>query len=200
MSRFVELIHAHRNGSIRVDTFKTLVETMLSRLDATSGSIQLQFPLFIDKQAPISRVASLLDYQVTYHGEIDPDTGYRFTIKVVIPVTSLCPCSKEISQFGAHNQRSHVTVTARVGGTLWVEELIDITEQEVSCQLYGVLKRQDEKFVTEYAYQNPKFVEDVVRDIAGRLRADQRLISFIVESENFESIHNHSAYALIESG
>jgi GTP cyclohydrolase I len=119
-------------------------------------------------------------------------------IKVVVPVTSLCPCSKEISAYGAHNQRSHVTVQVRTRGFIWLEEIIDLVEKEASCELYGLLKRPDEKYVTERAYNNPKFVEDMVRDVAVRLNADDRIDAYIVESENFESIHNHSAYALIE--
>ena len=119
-------------------------------------------------------------------------------VKVVVPVTSLCPCSKKISDYGAHNQRSHVTVSAETKGFVWIEELIELVEEEASCQLYGLLKRPDEKFVTEQAYNNPKFVEDMVRDIAARLNADDRVSAYVVESENFESIHNHSAYALIE--
>jgi GTP cyclohydrolase I len=119
-------------------------------------------------------------------------------LKVIVPVTSLCPCSKGISDYGAHNQRSHVTITARLNSHVWIEELIDIAEQEASCEVYGILKRPDEKFVTERAYDNPKFVEDLVRDIAVRLQADGRVAAYAIEAENFESIHNHSAYALVE--
>ena len=119
-------------------------------------------------------------------------------MKVVVPVTSLCPCSKKISDYGAHNQRSHVTLTVRPNCFIWIEDLIDIVEEEASCQLYGLLKRPDEKFVTEHAYDNPKFVEDMVRDVAARLNSDDRVAAYTIESENFESIHNHSAYALIE--
>jgi GTP cyclohydrolase I len=119
------------------------------------------------------------------------------TIRVVVPVTSLCPCSKEISDFGAHNQRSHVTVNATIGGFVWIEDLIDLVEKQASCELYGLLKRPDEKYVTERAYNNPKFVEDMVRDVAGILNEDERIVAYTVESENFESIHNHSAYALV---
>jgi hypothetical protein len=121
------------------------------------------------------------------------------TIKVVVPVTSLCPCSKEISKYGAHNQRSHVTVTVRTNTFVWIEDLIDLVESQASCELYGLLKRPDEKYVTERAYENPKFVEDMVRDVAARLNADERIDAYVVESENFESIHNHSAYAMIMS-
>jgi GTP cyclohydrolase I len=117
---------------------------------------------------------------------------------VVVPVTSLCPCSKKISDYGAHNQRSHITIKVRLSEHMWIEELIDIAESEASCELYGILKRPDEKYVTERAYDNPKFVEDMVRDVAVRLNNEPRISAYVVESENFESIHNHSAYALIE--
>jgi GTP cyclohydrolase I len=138
-----------------------------------------------------------MDYQVSFIGEIDK-TGCRIKVKVVVPVTSLCPCSKEISERGAHNQRSHVSVTVETKAFIWLEELITLVEAEASSQIYGLLKRPDEKYVTEYAYDHPKFVEDMVRDVAARLNAEQRIISYRVESENFESIHNHSAYALIQ--
>ena len=121
-------------------------------------------------------------------------------MKVIVPVTSLCPCSKNISDYGAHNQRSHVTLTVRVDSFVWIEDLIDLVEEEASCEIFGLLKRPDEKYVTERAYDNPKFVEDIVRDIAARLNEDSRINAYTVESENFESIHNHSAYALISKG
>ena len=140
---------------------------------------------------------SLLDYEVTFIGEIH-DGDPTLDIKVVVPVTSLCPCSKEIAAYGAHNQRSHVTLRVRTRGFIWIEELIELVEREASSQLYGLLKRPDEKYVTEHAYDNPKFVEDMVRDVATRLNADERVAAYVVQSENFESIHNHSAYALIE--
>jgi GTP cyclohydrolase I len=119
-------------------------------------------------------------------------------VKVLVPVTSLCPCSKRISAYGAHNQRSHVTITVKAREHIWIEEIIEIAESEASCEVYGILKRADEKYVTERAYENPKFVEDLVRDVAVRLNADDRVTAYVVEAENFESIHNHSAYALIE--
>jgi GTP cyclohydrolase I len=134
---------------------------------------------------------------VSLIGEIKDGEPAMF-IKVVVPVTSLCPCSKEISDRGAHNQRYQVTVSVRTREFVWIEEIIDLVEREASCQLYGLLKRPDEKFVTEHAYDNPKFVEDMVRDVASRLNEDERIGAYVVESENFESIHNHSAYALIE--
>jgi GTP cyclohydrolase I len=142
-------------------------------------------------------VQSLLDYDVTFIGEI-VEGKYRFNMKVLVPVTSLCPCSKKISERGAHNQRSHVTITVRMNRSVWIEEVVRYAEEQASCELYGLLKRPDEKYVTERAYDNPKFVEDMVRDIAAVLNADERIEAYVVESENFESIHNHSAYALIE--
>ena len=157
----------------------------------------MSFPYFINKTAPISKVKSLLDYDVTFIGE--HTNGKSCTVlKVVVPVTSLCPCSKKISDYGAHNQRSHVTITVRTSEFVWIEDLIDVVEEMASCELYGLLKRPDEKYVTERAYDNPKFVEDMVRDIAVCLNKDKRIEGYIIESENFESIHNHSAYAMIE--
>jgi GTP cyclohydrolase I len=138
-----------------------------------------------------------MDYDVTFIGDISGNDIIT-SVKVVVPVTSLCPCSKKISERGAHNQRSHVTVTARTNDFVWIEELVQLVESEASCELFGLLKRPDEKFVTERAYDNPKFVEDMVRDVAARLNAESRIEAYVVESENFESIHNHSAYALIE--
>lgn len=138
-----------------------------------------------------------MDYQVTFIGEANQNKQ-QVVIKIIVPVTSLCPCSKKISDYGAHNQRSHITVTARVKGFIWIEDIIDLVEEEASCEIYSLLKRPDEKYVTEQAYDNPKFVEDMVRDIAARLNPDDRILAYRVESENFESIHNHSAYAIIE--
>lgn len=196
MSRFVEILHQHER-EISVKSFKDMLHEMTDRLEAASGHIEMSFPYFISKKAPVSGVESLMDYDVTFIGEIHNGTA-DLKIKVVVPVTSLCPCSKKISNYGAHNQRSHVTVTARIVEFVWLEELIDIVENEASCELYGLLKRPDEKMVTERAYDNPKFVEDMVRDVAARINQDDRIDYYIVESENFESIHNHSAYALIE--
>ncbi len=198
MSRFVELLNTHER-EITVNTFKDILTNMRTTLDAESGHIEMNFPYFINKTAPISGVQSLLDYDVTLVGEVT-EKEVVMTIQVVVPVTSLCPCSKEISDFGAHNQRSHVTVTARTRSFVWIEDLIDVVEEQSSCEIYGLLKRPDEKFVTEKAYENPKFVEDMVRDVAARLNKDPRIDAYRIESENFESIHNHSAYALIEKG
>ena len=196
MSRFVEILNLHER-EITVESFKDMLGEMTERLEAESGHIEMAFPYFINKAAPVSGVESLLNYDVTFIGEIH-DGKPIMNVKVVVPVTSLCPCSKKISEYGAHNQRSHVTVSARTKGFVWIEELIDMVEGEASCELYGLLKRPDEKYVTERAYDNPKFVEDMVRDIAARLNSDERISAYTVESENFESIHNHSAYALIE--
>ncbi|WP_328988165.1 GTP cyclohydrolase FolE2 [Thiorhodovibrio winogradskyi] len=196
MSRFVAILNNHQ-PEISVTTFKDMLREMAERLESEAGHIEMRFPFFINKRAPVSGVASLLDYDVTFIGEIHQGQP-SLSIRVVVPVTSLCPCSKEISAYGAHNQRSHVTVTVRTRGFLWLEELIDLVESQASCELFGLLKRADEKFVTERAYDNPKFVEDTVRDIAGVLNHDERIAAYMVESENFESIHNHSAYAMIE--
>ena len=196
MSRFIEILNAHER-EISVDSFKDMLSEMARRLEAEAGHIEMNFPYFVNKKAPVSGVESLLDYDVTLIGEIRKNKPIMY-IKVVVPVTSLCPCSKEISDRGAHNQRSHVTVNVRTRGFVWIEEIIDLVENQASCQLYGLLKRPDEKHVTEYAYDNPKFVEDMVRDVAVQLNKDERFSAYVVESENFESIHNHSAYALVE--
>jgi len=196
MSRFVEILNQHER-EITVESFKEMLKEMTVKLEATSGHIEMSFTYFINKTAPVSGVESLLDYSVSLIGEVHNNIPIM-KIKVVVPVTSLCPCSKKISDYGAHNQRSHVTVTARTTGFVWIEEIIEMVESEASCELYGLLKRPDEKHVTERAYNNPKFVEDIVRDIATHLNKDERVEAFIVESENFESIHNHSAYAQIE--
>ncbi len=196
MSRFVDILNRHER-EISVDSFKQMLIEMSERLESEAGHIEMSFPYFINKKAPVSGVESLMDYDVTLTGEIHDGKPEMF-IKVVVPVTSLCPCSKKISAYGAHNQRSHVTVNVRTNGFIWIEELIEMVEREASCELYGLLKRPDEKHVTERAYDNPKFVEDMIRDVAVRLNADERINYYIVETENFESIHNHSAYALIE--
>jgi GTP cyclohydrolase I len=196
MSRFIEILEAHER-EITVETFQVMLKEMVERLEAAEGLIEMSFPYFIEKAAPVSEVKSLMDYEVTFVGEIR-DGKQTFTMKVLVPVTSLCPCSKKISARGAHNQRSHVTVSARLNDFVWIEEIVDLVEKQASSELYGLLKRPDEKYVTERAYDNPKFVEDMVRDVAAVLNLDERIESYVVESENFESIHNHSAYALIE--
>ena len=196
MSRFVEILNQHER-ELTVKSFKEMMTEMVTRLDANSGHIEMSFPYFMNKKAPVSGVESLLDYDVTFIGKIC-DNKPMLTVKVVVPVTSLCPCSKKISDYGAHNQRSHVTVAIETAGFIWIEDIIDMVEEQASCQLYGLLKRPDEKHVTEEAYNNPKFVEDMVRDVAAQMNNDDRITAYTVESENFESIHNHSAYALIK--
>jgi len=196
MSRFLEILNGYER-EISVESFEDMLRQMVIKLEAESGHVEMTFPYFINKTAPVSGVQSLMDYEVTFTGEIDQGE-YRQTMKVVVPVTSLCPCSKKISDYGAHNQRSHVTITARTNTFVWIEEVVRMAEEQASCEVYGLLKRPDEKFVTERAYDNPKFVEDMVRDVAAVLNADKRIDAYVVESENFESIHNHSAYALIE--
>jgi GTP cyclohydrolase IB len=198
MSRFVALLE-ERRGVLDVPGLRALLAKMAERLGAESGRIDVVYPYFITKTAPVSGVESLLDIEVTMTGQITrgrADVG----LKVVVPVTSLCPCSKEISDYGAHNQRSHVTIEVgiRPDVSIAVEDLVQIAEDEASCEVYGLLKRPDEKYVTERAYDNPKFVEDLIRDVVQRLNDDARIDGYVVEVENFESIHNHSAYARIE--
>ncbi len=197
MSRFVEILESYERV-LTVESFNDMLEKMTDRLEAEEGHIEMSFPYFMMKSAPISKVESLLNYQVKFIGE--RKNGANITsVQVTVPVTSLCPCSKGISDYGAHNQRSHITITATLKDFVWIEELIEIAEKNASCELYGILKRPDEKYVTERAYDNPKFVEDIVRDVAASLNSEDRIVAYVVESENFESIHNHSAYALIEN-
>ena len=196
MSRFVEILNRHEY-EITVESFRTMLTEMAHTLDAQSGYVEMRFPYFVNKRAPVTGVESLMDYQVILTGEfVEGSADIRVTVRV--PVTSLCPCSKEISDYGAHNQRSEVTVSVSTQDFIWIEELIELVEEQASCELYGLLKRPDEKYVTERAYDNPKFVEDMVRDVASALNREVRVTSYVVESENFESIHNHSAYARLE--
>ncbi len=197
MSRFIQILNADLHA-LSVSEFRRLLGHMVNRLEAESGYIEAEFPFFMRKRAPVSGLESLLDYQVSLLGAIEGGHD-AITMKVVVPVTSLCPCSKEISDYGAHNQRSHVTLSVRTRADVAVEDLIELAEAQASCELYGMLKRSDEKFVTERAYDNPKFVEDLVRDLAAALARDARIEWYRVEAENFESIHNHSAWAVIES-
>jgi GTP cyclohydrolase I len=196
MSRFVEVLNRHEY-EITVESFRKMLTEMAHALDAESGYVEMRFPYFVRKEAPVTGVESLMDYQVTLTGEVvEGSTAIRVTARV--PVTSLCPCSKEISDYGAHNQRSEVTVSVTTRDFIWIEELIEMVEEQASCELYGLLKRPDEKYVTERAYDNPKFVEDMVRDVANALNREDRVTGYVVEAENFESIHNHSAYARVE--
>jgi GTP cyclohydrolase I len=196
MSRFLEVLQNH-GDAIDFSTMHLMMESMLERLESTGGSIKMSFPYFVRKTAPISGVQSLLDYQVTFEAEAHAHLT-EIWLTVVTPVTSLCPCSKKISAYGAHNQRSHITLKVMLDGPLEIEQLITIAEQSASCELYGLLKRPDEKFVTERAYENPKFVEDLVRDLALALNKERRVSKYRIDCENFESIHNHSAVAWLE--
>lgn len=194
MSRFVELLEARR-APLSQQGLLQMLEEMLERLGADGGRIELVFPWFVRKAAPVSGVSSLLDCDASLVAERLPDALSRLVLQVRVPVTSLCPCSKEISEYGAHNQRSLVTIEAQLRAPVAIDELVRIAEQEASCEVFGLLKRPDERWVTERAYDNPKFVEDLVRDVALRLRDDRRIGAWKVCAENFESIHNHSAYA-----
>jgi GTP cyclohydrolase IB len=196
MSRFVDVLQSHVEP-LSMTSMHSLLSKMVERLDATAGHIEMRMPFFVLKTAPVSGVESLMDYQLTFTIATDGETT-RFEQRVVVPVTSLCPCSKKVSDYGAHNQRSHISITAQLAVEVAVEDQIRIAEDASSCEIWGLLKRPDEKFVTERAYNNPKFVEDVVRDVAIALNGDSRIVSYTVEAENFESIHNHSAYALIK--
>jgi len=196
MSRFIELLEA-QTSALDQARFEEVVFEMLRRLGARTGSIEMRFPYFVRKSAPVSGVTSQLDYEVCWRGSVSAAGGYAFVMQVSVPVTSLCPCSKEIAEYGAHNQRSHVMIEAELAGTMSIEELIAIAEASASCDVYSLLKRADEKYVTEAAYDNPKFVEDLVRDVALALDRDSRVRAYAVEAENFESIHNHSAFARI---
>ena len=197
MSRFIEILN-DGECNFGVESFMDLVQTVADKLESTDALVIVEFPFFRNKKAPSSGVQSLLDYQATLTGSV-VDGKSELTLKVVVPVTSLCPCSKSISKYGAHNQRSHITIEAKAtkGSTIYLEDLIDLAEQKASSELYAILKRDDEKVVTERAYENPAFVEDIVRDIAVDLNSNQKVNYYCLESENFESIHNHSAYALI---
>lgn len=211
MSRFVALLEQHRQTPMTPARFCDMAVSMLVLLNSEKGDIAASFPYFMTKVAPVSGVASLMDYEVKWTARAQMAAAYgsaaantvgqaEFELSVLVPVTSLCPCSKAISQYGAHNQRSHITVNAVFAdpALVDVETLIRGIEQQASCELWGLLKRSDEKYVTERAYENPKFVEDLVRDVAVQLQNVPGVQRFRVEAENFESIHNHSAYAVVE--
>jgi len=198
MSRFVQLLE-RRGYTVDTAQLKDFLVEMLSELDASEGRIDFAFPFFMKKKAPVSELPSLLKYDVRM--SVVAKSGDMFVEQeCVIPVTTLCPCSKEISKYGAHNQRSHVTIAIRTHEFIGLEEHVRFAEDNASCELWSGLKRVDEKFVTERAYENPKFVEDLVRDVAVAMNRDPRIDAYRVEAENFESIHDHSAYGRIVRG
>jgi GTP cyclohydrolase I len=197
MSRFIALLEKYRSTPMTIELFRAMAREMLPLLHAQRGDITAAFPYFDNKSAPVSGVESLMDYEVQWIARASGDE-VEFELVVQVPVTSLCPCSKAISEYGAHNQRSHVTVSALLSEAVDLERIIRLVEEEASCELWGLLKRPDEKFVTERAYDNPKFVEDLVRDVAARVAVQPGVRSYRIEAENFESIHNHSAYAVVE--
>lgn len=198
MSRFIQLLEESEEP-LSVKSFITMVRYMLNRLESVEGGITVEFPFFLVKNAPITAISGSMDYDIKLSGFVSRQES-RTQLTIHIPVSTLCPCSKEIAEYGAHNQRSMVRLTVQTTHHIWVTDLIEVVEKNSSCELFSVLKRPDEKFVTEHAYDNPKFVEDIVRDIAQKLIKDKRILFFEVESENFESIHNHSAYAYIRHG
>ena len=203
MSRFVAWLDEAQSRPIDASKLSDDLAGMLRLLNASEGRLEARFTFFIRKTAPVSRVQSLLDYQGKWLAEsrsTGPGSTAKTTVwaEVQVPVKSLCPCSKEISEFGAHNQRSHVTIRAELLGNMDWHELVRFAEESASSEIWPLLKRTDEKWITEKAYENPKFVEDLVRDVALRLNAEPRIGRYRVEVENFESIHNHSAFAVIE--
>jgi GTP cyclohydrolase I len=200
MSRFVEIFHRYRKD-LSMPRFLRMLEEIAAGLEAESAYGTLAFPYFLEKQAPVSRLPGIVSYNCRYQGRVDRAPARRhFTVSVSVPVTTVCPCSKAISERGAHNQRGIVTVELELGPFFWMEEIIDIVERSASSPVYSILKREDEKYITETAYDNPKFVEDLVRDVYIEIKALEKFGRFSVEAENFESIHNHSAYARAEYG
>lgn len=200
MSRFVEVLNSH-GDCLSVRDMARLPKELLGRLDAQRAHVAFRFPFFKAKPAPVTEKVGLMDYGVVFDIDSEKDGPSVFTVTVEVPVATLCPCSKAISSYGAHNQRGTVTFAVRFSETkepMWIEELIAIVEKSASCELYSLLKRPDEKAVTERAYDNPVFVEDLVRNVALAAKAESRVAWFRVEAENYESIHNHNAYAVIE--
>ncbi len=196
MSRFVEVLHAH-GTELTVASMAGMPKELLSRLHAEKAHVEFRFPYFRSKAAPATGAKGLLDYGVVFEVNADADKT-DFVVTVEVPVTTLCPCSKAISARGAHNQRGLVTLSVRFTDPVWIEELIELAETSASSQLYSVLKRPDEKLVTEAAYDNPVFVEDLVRNIAVKANAHPKITWYRVEAENYESIHNHNAWAVVE--
>ena len=196
MSRFVEALNAC-GSELHIDRVRGLLEMLAERLHAECAHVDFEFPYFMEKAAPVSGIKGLIDYNVRFNATLKQGV-FDFVTTVIVPVATLCPCSKSISERGAHNQRGEVTFAVRSTQPVWLEDLIQLVEQSASCELYSVLKRPDEKAVTERAYDNPVFVEDLVRNIAVRANREESIVWYKVEAENFESIHNHNAYALVE--
>jgi len=197
MSRFVEILNLFK-ARVSLESLTNILEDMKKILGAKSAHIEITFPYFIEKQSPVTNSKGLMDYTCSIMGSSNGKKETDIILKVAVPITSVCPCSKEISEYGAHNQRGEVLVSTRFDKFIWIEEIVNLVEATASCDIFSVLKREDEKFVTEKAYENPKFVEDLARDVAKELMADKNITWFSVSAENFESIHNHSAYAYIE--
>lgn len=198
MSRFVEMLHAFR-PEVSLKSFSVILDQMKKDLHAASAHIEVTFPYFIRKEAPVSKSPGLMDYTCRLIGNSDPKGRVDLISEVIVPISSVCPCSKEISDGGAHNQRGEVCLSTRFKKFIWIEDMITLVERAASCDVFSVLKRVDEKWVTEKGYNNPKFVEDIVRDISKILMEDENITWFSVSVENFESIHHHSAYAFITS-
>jgi GTP cyclohydrolase I len=196
MSRFVEALNSYCSD-LNLETFFEMLDKIKRSLHAPAANLEIRFPYFMKKKAPVSGVPSMMEYRCRYVGEIRGDER-KLHIGVQVPICTVCPCSKEISTQGAHNQRGMVSVTTLFQEFFWIEEVIEIVETSASSEVFALLKREDEKFITEQAYNKPMFVEDVVREVTDKLTRDPRFIAFSVEAENFESIHNHSAYAYTE--
>ena len=196
MSRFVEVLSEWQHKNLLGVDIKGCLEKIINNLDAESGELEFKFTYFIDKKSPVTKISAPMSYECSFEGRII-DGVYKFILGVVVPVTTLCPCSKEISDNGAHNQRAliNVKVSYDESEQIWIEDLIELVENCASCPLYTLLKREDEKFVTEKAWNNPKFVEDILRDVVVELRNFSVVNEFEVDCEAFESIHNHSAWA-----
>ena len=197
MSRFIEILNDYRQA-IDMRNISNILAKMKKKLNAESAQVEIEFPYFIEKKAPVSRAKSLMEYTCRFIGSINRDQKTKLIVGIDVPITTLCPCSKAISEKGAHNQRSRVSVHLHTKKFFWIEDIILLIEEAASSQVYSLLKRRDEKFVTEQAYENPMFVEDIVRSIAEKLGAGQNITWFSVEAENMESIHNHNAYAMVE--
>ena len=196
MSRFIEMLHTFRD-EMSLKSFSVILEEMKSQLNAQSAHIEVRFPYFIEKKAPVSKSAGLMNYNCAFIATSNSEGVSDIIVEVKVPITSVCPCSKEISRFGAHNQRGEVCLTIRFKEFIWMEDMIALVESAASCEVYSILKRSDEKLVTEKAFSNPKFVEDIVRDIAVKVEGDENITWYSISVENFESIHNHNAFAYI---